>query len=85
MSHAYVPKALRDRVAAEASHRCGYSLTQEAVVGFSTEMEHLIPEALEGPTEEDDLWLACSPCNAAKGDRISAPHPAPGAPPPRLT
>ena len=66
MSQTYVSKALRERVAAQATYRCGYCLTQEAVAGFSLEIEHLIPEVLGGPTEEDNLWLACSACNDAK-------------------
>lgn len=36
------------------------------------EVDHLIPQSLGGPTEEDNLWLACSLCNDYKGDRIAA-------------
>ena len=36
------------------------------------ELDHLIPEALGGLTEEDNLWLACSLCNDSKGCRIAA-------------
>ncbi len=36
------------------------------------EVDHIIPEALEGPTEEDNLWLACAQCNAHKNDRVAA-------------
>ncbi len=42
------------------------------------EIEHLIPEVLGGPTEEDNLWLACSACNDTKGSRISAADPTSG-------
>jgi len=35
-------------------------------------IDHLIPEALGGLTEEANLWLACSLCNDHKGDRIAA-------------
>lgn len=34
------------------------------------DFEHLYPEALGGPTERENLWLACSRCNDFKGDRI---------------
>jgi hypothetical protein len=78
MSQAYVSKALRDRVAAQARYRCGYCLTREAVVGSPMEIDHLIPEVLGGPTEEDNLWLACSACNEAKGSRMAAPDVASG-------
>jgi 5-methylcytosine-specific restriction endonuclease McrA len=60
MSQTYIPKELRERVAAQARYRCGYCLTAEAVVGTPMEFEHLIPEALGGLTEEENLWLACS-------------------------
>ena len=73
MSRSYITKTLRDRVAEQARHRCGYCLTREDVIGMPMEIDHLIPEVLGGPTEEDNLWLACSSCNDSKGSRIAAP------------
>jgi hypothetical protein len=78
MSGTYISKALRAKVGLEARHRCGYCLTQEVVVGTPMELDHLIPEALGGRTEERNLWLACSLCNDAKGCRIAAPDPVSG-------
>jgi|SRR5579859_4239021 len=75
MSKAYVPKALRDRLACSARHRCGYCLTPEKITGTPMDVEHLFPESRGGVTEEDNLWLACSGCNDHKGDRIEAPDP----------
>src|SRR5437764_5997310 len=72
MSRTYIPKSLRDRIAATAGYRCGYCLTAEAIVGTPMEVDHLIPEVLGGLTEEDNLWLACSACNDHKSDRIAA-------------
>jgi len=72
MSRVYIPKGLRDLVARTARHRCGYCLTQEAVVGTPMVIDHIIPESLGGPTEEANLWLACLLCNAHKSDRITA-------------
>lgn len=60
MSTAYIPKALRQRINIQARHRCGYCLTQEKIVGTPMEIEHIIPEALGGITEEANLWAACS-------------------------
>ncbi len=60
MSTTYIAKALRTRITAQARRRCGYCLTREQVVGAPMEIEHIIPEALGGATEEDNLWLACS-------------------------
>ena len=78
MSRAHVPQALRERVAAQARHRCGYCLTSEAIVGTPMEIDHLIPQSLGGPTDEENLWLACSLCNDHKGDRIAALDPVTG-------
>jgi len=75
MSRTYIPKALRDRVAAQARHRCGYCLTAETIVGTPMEVDHILPEADGGLTEEDNLWLACSLCNDHKSDRIAALDP----------
>ncbi len=72
MSRTYVPKALRERVAAQARYRRGYCLTSEMVVGTPMEVDRLLPEADGGLTEEDNLWLACSLCNDHKSDRIAA-------------
>lgn len=72
MSRAHVPRALREIVARAARYRCGYCLTQEAVIGMAMEIEHILPRALGGVTEEQNLWLACAPCNNAKRDRIAA-------------
>ena len=39
------------------------------------DVEHIIPEAFGGRTEEDNLWLACSLCNAFKGFRVKVLDP----------
>jgi 5-methylcytosine-specific restriction endonuclease McrA len=78
VSRAYIPAGLRLRIAEEASHRCGYCLTQEILVGAPMEVDHLVPEALGGRTEAENLWLACSLCNDHKGDRIAALEPETG-------
>jgi len=78
MTSVYIPDKLRERVAQQARHRCGYCLSSEQIVGLSMEIDHLIPQALGGPTLEENLWLACSACNAFKGHRISARDPESG-------
>jgi 5-methylcytosine-specific restriction endonuclease McrA len=78
VSRAYIPKRLRERVATQARHRCGYCLTAETIVGTPMEVDHIIPQSLGGLTEEDNLWLACSLCNDHKGDRIAALDPLSG-------
>src|SRR3954462_2523614 len=75
MSKTHVSKGLRELVARTARYRCGYCLTQEAVVGMPMEIDHLLPESLGGPTNEENLWLSCSLCNDHKGDRVAALDP----------
>ena len=41
------------------------------------EIDHIIPLSLGGPTEEEDLWLACSLCNDHKGEKIAGIDPKP--------
>ena len=72
MSKTPVPVALRRRVAAQAQHRCGYCLTPEELTGAAMEVEHIIPEALDGQTVEENLWLGCRRCNGCKGQRTHA-------------
>jgi len=74
----YIPKPLRERVAVQARHRCGYCLTSEAIVGIPMEIDHIVPRSLGGLTEEDNLWLACSLCNEHKGIRTVALDPLTG-------
>lgn len=70
MISTYIPAELRRRVAAQARYRCGYCLTQEAVIGRPMEIDHLFPRSLGGATTEDNLWLACSLCNDHKSNRF---------------
>ena len=78
MSKTRIPAALRELVAAQARHRCGYCLTQEVIVGTPMEIDHLLPESLGGRTEEQNLWLACTLCNGHKADRVDARDPQDG-------
>ena len=57
---------------------CGFVWLRVASCGFVEEilfLEHLVALALGGRTIEENLWLACRPCNAAKQDRIEAIDP----------
>ena len=72
MSRSSIPAALRRRITEEARHRCGYCLSAEWVIGAPMEIDHIVPEALGGSTEQENLWLACSLCNDHKSNRIAA-------------
>ena len=69
MTRHAIPQEVRAHVAEQAQHRCGYCHTQESVVGMPLEIEHIIPLAAGGSSEEDNLWLACPRCNLYKRDR----------------
>ena len=75
MTRIYIPRELRERIAEQAGFRCGYCLTPAALVASSLEIEHIIPASLGGLSNEDNLWLACSPCNEHKGTQIAARDP----------
>ncbi len=70
MSKSYISRELRERVAVAAQRRCGYCLSSEEIVGSTMEIDHLVPESRGGPTEEENLWLACPICNGFKSDRF---------------
>lgn len=59
MSQEYIPIEIRRRVTTQARSRCGYCLTQQAIVAVPMHFEHLIPLAAGGQTVEENLWLAC--------------------------
>jgi len=78
MTPAYIPVELRRQVRLDAGGRYGYCHTAEALIGMPLECDHLYPEVLGGPTERENLWLACTRCNDFKGDRIDALDPEAG-------
>lgn len=67
MSRPYISKALRKKIAAEARHRCGYCLTPQLFTAMPMHVEHIIPLAAGGTSDESNLWLACPLCNGRKG------------------
>jgi len=50
-----ISKTLRERIPAEAGHRCGYCLTDQRVSGAEMHIEHLIPRACGGRSEPAQL------------------------------
>jgi len=78
MSKTYISPALRQRVEQTADHRCSYCQTQAALIGRPLEVDHIIPEALGGVSDESNLCLACSTCNQYKGSNITGIDPVTG-------
>ena len=79
MPRPYIADALRRKVMEDAQYRCGYCLTSQRITAMPMHIEHLIPLAAGGTSDEENLWLACPLCNAAKGTRMRYPDPATGA------
>jgi hypothetical protein len=78
MSKAHISKRLRERVTKQARSCCGYCLTSQKITGMKMNVDHIIPEAQGGATQEENLWLSCADCNEYKGDRMEATDPQTG-------
>lgn len=72
---AYISAAVDRRVREAAGQRCGYCLSPQSLVMARLEVEHILPLALGGTSEEANLWLACPLCNRHKGSKTTAIDP----------
>jgi hypothetical protein len=70
--------ALRARLVAQAGNRCGYCRAHQHYVYEPLHLEHIVPRARGGRTEETNLWLACSLCNRYKSDQTHGRDPVTG-------
>ncbi len=78
MSSQYISAALRQRVAETFRFRCGYCHTSQRVIGPLLEIDHILPEAQGGTSDEENLCLACPMCNSHKADKCEALDPESG-------
>lgn len=65
----YISAELRARIRQQASNQCGYCLSLQQYVLGTLEIEHIIPKTAGGSNAEENLWMACRPCNSHKADR----------------
>ena len=65
-------------MSARRRNRCGYCLSPGRLILGRLQIEHLVPRAKGGTTEEANLWLSCPLCNNYKGDRTTAIDPETG-------
>lgn len=72
MRRMFIPVESREQIANRARNRCGYCLSPEKITGVPLEIDHIIPLSVGGFSTEDNLWLACCPCNAFKGSQTHA-------------
>ena len=61
-----VSDPLRGFVATRANEMCEYCRYPETVSAAPLEVDHIVPQSAEGPTEPENLALACSHCNRYK-------------------
>jgi hypothetical protein len=70
-----IPRALRRKIAIAAQFRCSYCLTAQQISGAQMHVEHIIPLARGGTSDESNLCLACAWCNSYKGAQTHAVDP----------
>lgn len=78
MSKTYVPASLRKLVYERAQSCCEYCLITESLTLAVHQIDHVIAEKHGGETIEQNLALACSLCNMAKGSDIASIDPETG-------
>jgi hypothetical protein len=71
----YVSAELRRLVQSRANYLCEYCLIHEDDTYLGCQVEHVIAEKHDGPTEEGNLSYACTFCNRAKGTDIGSVAP----------
>ena len=79
---ARVPVWVAVQVKARAAGRCEYCRAPQILIGQAFHLDHITPRSAAGEMTTENLCLACSHCNIAKGDRMTAPDPRTGKPVP---
>ena len=64
-----ISSALRKEVFARARGRCEYCGLSQAGQEATFHVDHIIPATSDGPTESENLALACVSCSLRKGAR----------------
>lgn len=71
-------RSLQQELRTRARYRCEYCLFPEAFARLPFHVDHIIAQQHGGPTDIENLALACSFCNRYKGPNIAAIDPASG-------
>ncbi|MEN3942739.1 HNH endonuclease signature motif containing protein [Prosthecobacter sp. SYSU 5D2] len=58
--------------------RCEYCRFPEVVAALPFQMDHIIAQKHDGPSDESNLAFACYPCNSSKGPNIAGIDPVSG-------
>lgn len=75
-----LPAAVRTRIIIRADNRCEYCKLSQAGQEASFHIDHVFPRAAGGPTQEDNLALACVSCSLHKAAKQTAVDPESGEP-----
>lgn len=65
-----ISDTLKKKIRLAAKNRCGYCLLPQSLNPNWLEIEHILPTALGGTDDEENLWLACRLCNGYKGVKV---------------
>ena len=74
----YIPASLRQLVSQRASGSCEYCLIHQTFSMYSHEVDHVIALKHGGESTEDNLVIACLPCNRHKGSDLTSIDPLTG-------
>jgi 5-methylcytosine-specific restriction endonuclease McrA len=74
----YISAALRQLVSQRASGACEYCLINQTFSIYSHEIDHVIAIKHGGETNENNLVIACLPCNRHKGSDLTSIDPQTG-------
>jgi 5-methylcytosine-specific restriction endonuclease McrA len=74
----YIPASLRQLVSKRASGSCEYCLIHQTFSMYSHEVDHVIALKHGGESREDNLVIACLPCNRHKGSDLTSIEPLTG-------
>lgn len=74
----YIPANLRQLVIARAGNRCEYCGLSQLGQIATFHIDHIVPVSVGGPTDAENLALACVSCSLHKGARQFFPDPETG-------
>ena len=75
---AAISESVRQQIMARADERCEYCLTSRRVIGMPLVVDHILPRALGGCDEIENLCAACYRCNQYKSAKSHEYDPASG-------
>lgn len=72
---AYISAVFRAKIRHRFFGVCAYCRSPENLMGVTFEIDHIIPLAKGGNSQEDNLCLSCPTCNRYKASHITAIDP----------